>query len=121
MFKGIFSISLMLLMMLQSLLQLGIIAYYNLNIDEIEALYCVNKDKPDLCCKGKCYISKQLVSSENEYPARQITEDRDFPLFIVANPLSISERIMPETILYAHYCSAIDDGFINEPEYPPIF
>lgn len=31
-----------------------------MNIDYIIETYCVNKDKPELQCNGKCHLSKQL-------------------------------------------------------------
>ena len=38
--------------------------------DEVIALFCINKDKPEIKCNGKCHLSKQLLdeasSSSNE-------------------------------------------------------
>lgn len=39
--------------------------------NEIEAEYCVNKDKPELNCHGKCHLEKQLnnaVVTEKNLP-----------------------------------------------------
>lgn len=38
----------------------GQIAYYNLNVEYITDVYCVNKAKPELSCKGKCHLAEQL-------------------------------------------------------------
>ena len=35
--------------------------YYELNINYIIETYCVNKDKPQLQCNGKCFLAKQLT------------------------------------------------------------
>ncbi|MBQ0788969.1 MAG: hypothetical protein KBT69_15830 [Oceanihabitans sp.] len=45
----------------------GQVLYYELNIDYIVDTYCVNKDKPELQCNGKCHLAKQLqpVSNNN--------------------------------------------------------
>ena len=40
--------------------------YYQLNIDYIIETYCVNKDKPQLQCNGKCHLSKQLQITNND-------------------------------------------------------
>lgn len=40
--------------------QIAEIGYYELNIDYIIKNYCVNKDKPEMHCNGKCYLNKQL-------------------------------------------------------------
>jgi len=41
---------------------IGQVAYYNLNIDYIIENYCINKEKPELKCNGKCHLAKQLAS-----------------------------------------------------------
>lgn len=39
---------------------IGQLTYYELNIDYIIETYCVNKDKPELKCNGKCHLAKKL-------------------------------------------------------------
>ncbi len=39
---------------------------YLLNKDYIAKNLCINKDKPKSCCKGKCYMMKQLQKT-NEH------------------------------------------------------
>ncbi len=34
---------------------------YELNVEEITEMFCVNKDKPELMCNGKCYVAKELI------------------------------------------------------------
>lgn len=83
--KGVFSISLVLVLMMQSLLQLGFLTYYSLNTDYIEAEFCVNKDKPELCCKGKCYISKQIDQSSDVQNPNSLNSDNSIPDFEVSS------------------------------------
>ena len=45
---------------------LGCIAYYEFNIDYIVETYCVNKDKPEFKCNGKCHLAKQLSKTSND-------------------------------------------------------
>lgn len=40
---------------------LSYVAYFELNIDYIIETYCVNKEKPQLQCNGKCHLAKQLT------------------------------------------------------------
>lgn len=87
--RSVISVVVLLCLMLQSLFQLGLIAYYTLNADEIEAEYCVNKDKPDLCCKGRCYISGELDKTANQMPDNRCFEERDIPFFIIPEFKSI--------------------------------
>jgi len=48
----------------QHCVQLGLFAWYNINKQAITEQLCVNKDKPELHCDGKCYLSKQLKKTE---------------------------------------------------------
>ncbi|WP_298534479.1 hypothetical protein [uncultured Algibacter sp.] len=45
---------------------LGQVAYYQLNIDYIIENYCINTDKPELQCNGKCHLAKQIQIETNE-------------------------------------------------------
>ena len=42
------------------------LAWYELNKDYITELFCVNKDKPELKCHGKCHLKKQVESQDKE-------------------------------------------------------
>ncbi len=35
--------------------------YFQMNIDVIVAKYCVNKERPQLKCNGKCHLNKQIT------------------------------------------------------------
>jgi len=37
-----------------------VLCYYGLNIKTIVNKYCINKNKPELKCNGKCYLKQQL-------------------------------------------------------------
>ncbi|MFL1011156.1 hypothetical protein [Flavisericum labens] len=50
---------------LRPIYYLGQVAYYELNIDYIIETYCVNIDKPELQCNGKCHLAKQLQIDES--------------------------------------------------------
>ncbi len=38
---------------------------YYFNYDYISKVLCINKDEPELDCKGKCYLKKQLKEQES--------------------------------------------------------
>lgn len=38
---------------------------YLINKDYIAKNFCINKDKPKSCCKGKCHMVKQLQKTNN--------------------------------------------------------
>lgn len=64
---------------------LGQVAYYELNIDYIIQTYCVNVDKPELQCNGKCHLAKQLqletdTNQDSDLNALTVIEGF-FPIF----------------------------------------
>jgi len=40
--------------------------YFQMNIDVIVAKYCVNKERPQLKCNGKCHLNKQITLATQE-------------------------------------------------------
>lgn len=40
--------------------------HFYLDREQITALHCVNKDKPELQCEGKCELSKRLSNSKDQ-------------------------------------------------------
>ncbi|MBC7426102.1 MAG: hypothetical protein H7321_06165 [Bacteroidia bacterium] len=70
-------------MSFQCTLQLGIITWFSVNRASIAEQYCVNKDKPELCCKGKCFLDKQLQKAENNNNVTKSFSEQDIPFFIV--------------------------------------
>jgi hypothetical protein len=55
----------------QSIVWLG----YSINIEEITAKFCENKDKPELRCNGKCHINKVLSVANPEKQTRKPATD----------------------------------------------
>jgi hypothetical protein len=59
--------------------RLGILAYFTINQDYIARVLCLNKAKPEMGCKGKCFLAKQLKAQEEQerkagVPKRQFEE-----------------------------------------------
>ncbi|MFG6686491.1 hypothetical protein ACGK9U_07920 [Mariniflexile sp. HNIBRBA6329] len=69
---------------------MGQLVYFELNIDSIIEKYCVNKDKPEFQCNGKCHLATQLSETSNKNdedsnkPLRVISESF-LPVFIAAS------------------------------------
>ncbi|NJX16717.1 hypothetical protein HC176_14595 [Tamlana crocina] len=65
---------------------LGQMGYYELNIDYIIETYCVNVDKPELQCNGKCHLAKQLqidasTSGEDDANSTALVLECFYPVF----------------------------------------
>ena len=39
---------------------------YAVNYDYISKVLCINKDKPQIHCNGKCYVGKELAKNESQ-------------------------------------------------------
>ena len=64
-------ISLIMLMLVQPLSKMLIVAEYQVNKNYIATVLCINKNKPELRCEGKCHLTKELgkaSQSENKVP-----------------------------------------------------
>lgn len=62
--KSLLAILLVASLLLQGLGRLVIVVNYQLNQEQITALFCVNKSKPASGCHGKCYLKKQLDQAD---------------------------------------------------------
>ncbi len=38
--------------------------HYEMNVEEITEAFCINKDRPELKCNGKCHLKKQLITDD---------------------------------------------------------
>jgi hypothetical protein len=117
--KHLGSIFLLFALMMQSLLQLGMLTYYSINIDAITEDYCINKDKPEMCCKGKCYITKQLNQTSQDLPAKSSTINHLIPDIEVTELYS-----MPTPNVLSFFLSRMSDNlylsqFTSEHLHPP--
>ncbi len=43
----------------------GFIVYWKANQAHITEAFCENKNKPQMCCNGKCYLNKQLKKADD--------------------------------------------------------
>jgi hypothetical protein len=74
-------------------------ADFLLNRQEIAALFCINKEKPELECEGKCELGRRLgEAQEHEEQKQQITQE-EVQLYALpthcAAPLVIWKEIHP--------------------------
>lgn len=54
------------------LIKLGVIADYYKNVEYIASTFCVNKDKPQKKCNGKCHLDKQLAKTEESSTEKSV-------------------------------------------------
>ncbi|MHA7130176.1 hypothetical protein [Algoriphagus namhaensis] len=63
--KAIIHITLILLLLLNGMGYTLIQVHFLLDREQITALYCINKDQPELQCDGKCELGKRLAESKS--------------------------------------------------------
>lgn len=50
----------------QTIIQSFVLSNYLLNTQYITQTYCINKNKPQLHCNGKCHLKSQLSKTSND-------------------------------------------------------
>lgn len=77
----------------QCFVQLGMMTWYRINQEQIAEKYCVNKDKPELRCKGKCHLKKQMDKTQQDGSQdKRVAETGEWTVFLVPSVPSISLR-----------------------------
>lgn len=78
----IFSIILTTLLLFNSTRVSLTYAYYNLDPDGFVENLCINKEKPELQCNGKCHLKKVVQSEDkNQNKPVSIIDFKELPLF----------------------------------------
>ena len=104
------------------LYQLSYFAYYELNIDYITAKYCVNKDKPEMQCNGKCHLMKELaMGAPKKDNARSLQLIEAFyPVYFQEYAYTYSFPFLePRECSNWSICNDQQTRFLNVPVPPP--
>ncbi len=106
------------------LIKTGLWTWYETHKTEITQEFCINKDKPEMECHGKCHLEKELEmystnveikTKQSERPAPQF-DFEDITLFqnSLTSQLSNAPCTMPYTYCFGHNertqrtCTSID-------------
>lgn len=93
MLKKLLAISFFLIIALRPAYTISYLLYFQLNIDAIVQKYCVNQDKPQMHCNGKCHLMKQLNFNKPKNTAtnREMISFMEafFPLYYQSNELGL--------------------------------
>lgn len=106
----------------QCLSKLSLIAYYNINLEYIIQELCENKDKPQLNCKGKCYLKKKLEESNKaENQASGSIKQFELPVFI-CNQENFEFALNQEVITQVQfpkdlYALTLNQSFFHPPRF----
>ena len=104
---------------------IGCISYYELNIDYIINTYCVNTDKPELKCNGKCHLKTQLnlaSTTTGSSDAILLISESFYPVYFQEK----ADFFLIDFIQYSHskidiaYSNLYHFNFISKALKPPI-
>ncbi len=75
--------------LLPAVSQWGTIAYYHANKEYIARVLCVNRDKPQLNCDGKCYLAQKLKATQDKQDKETTERVQNLPtLSLFCNDLT---------------------------------
>lgn len=118
----VFTIFLASLFLVQSFTRTFVYFSYELNKDYIAEVLCINKDKKEMQCEGKCHLKKQLKKEEKKEstPAGSSKTKLEITLFnkkvdvfqFFSTQKQYPEIFFPTTLL---------SGFCGAVFHPPAF
>ncbi|SRX54504.1 hypothetical protein [Aequorivita sp. CIP111184] len=122
--KKLLAITFFLLIAVRPAYTVSYLLYFQLNVDVIIQKYCINKDKPQMHCNGKCHLMQKLnFDTENTpTPNRAAVSflEAFFPLYYQSNETSLPKPFVKIILLpnfnILHFETS---GFINKIYHPP--
>lgn len=105
----------------------SIIVDYRLHVKEITADFCINKDKPEIECEGKCYLEKQLLeinpTEENQPLNDKLVSQSEIIVYAILNEHILDEIEIGFTkensARFLYLSPALDECFRLPPYTPP--
>ncbi|WP_179316973.1 hypothetical protein [Winogradskyella undariae] len=82
--KRVFSLLITFLFLLVISQRAVVMVHFKLNQKVIAKQFCVNQDKPELQCNGKCYLHKELQKKEHK-DSEKIINTKNFDLVLNSN------------------------------------
>ena len=72
---------------------------YFINQSEIIELFCINKEKPQMQCEGKCHLAKELVATDtdnNDSPFSQNSNEVNLELIFKLEKSNVLASVSTE-------------------------
>ena len=104
---------------------LGQFTYYAANQDYIIENFCINKNRPEFNCDGKCYLAKQMMAAaQNDGDSINISFilESFFPVFTPPQHLDFNEPevVLTDRITYSYIEPLFVEGIDRKQLRPPI-
>ena len=93
---------------------------FELNKQFIATELCVNKDKPEMNCNGKCYLMKKLKQAQDKEQKQerqaQKTQVQDA---LIVNPITFKRYVLTESTLHIPFSTGMPQSIKNSIFHPP--
>jgi len=96
---------------------------YYVNYNYISTTLCVNRDKPQMHCNGKCYLNKLIkkeINQENNTNSKAPNIDfSKYPVLLIDTEIKVSivDENISNKIIY--YKNLNQQDFISQDFHPP--
>ena len=117
-----YSVILLLCLHIQPVVNLAVLGDFLVNNEYIREVLCVNKEKPELACGGKCYLMQQLQESqqsqEQEFP--QLLHSK-YEFILIKRFLRLPKVTIAvlKTANFPRYMEPISSPFLLDIFHPP--
>jgi len=102
-----------------------LVEYYT-NQDFFAKVLCINKDKPEMACNGKCILMQKLkrvsaapAEQTPDTPPIQKINFTEYPIGFVQFTNHIPSRFGTDAITYSEYIIHWPDNPVNKIDHPP--
>lgn len=122
MLKSLIYISFAWIVVLNSMVYSVIKVNFTINRKYIVENFCINKDKPELKCDGKCFLMQKINDEkERQESLPAFTFNKDFGVFITTLPYqtSIDLKFEPTLVHYSFYKNWFGQTAYFQIEHPP--
>lgn len=119
--KKAFAYMMLVLITATSLQQLSILSMYWLTQDYITEKFCVNKDKPELQCNGKCHM-KDMVAENTEKDNQTMSHvENILPVFYTELCVDLPAPLLLQTFTLKLGHVYLTDVYFDRTFQPPEF
>jgi hypothetical protein len=93
---------------------------FEFNKQLIATEFCVNKDKPEMHCKGKCYLMKKLKQAQDK-EQKQERQSLKTPIHdaLINNPIRFERYAFAEVLLHIPFSTGMPQSIKNSIFHPP--
>ena len=117
--KKIFAYMMLVLIAATSLQQLSILSMCWLSQDYITEKFCVNKDKPELQCNGKCHM-KDMVAENTEKDNQTMSHvENILPVFYTELCVDLPAPLLLQTFTLKLGDVYLTDAYFDRTFQPP--